>query len=43
MIRRVDGKYYVYSEKGKKLSRGYKSRDAAKNRLREIEYFKHKK
>ena len=43
MIRKVGGKYYVYSERGKKLSRGYKTKAAARHRLREIEYFKHKK
>jgi hypothetical protein len=42
MIREILGKYYVHSEKGKKLSKGYKSRKAAKERLREIEYFKYK-
>lgn len=43
MIRKVGSKYYVYSEKGKRLSRGYTSRKAAVKRLRQIEFFKHKK
>jgi hypothetical protein len=43
MIRKVDGKYFVFSEKGKKLSRGYGTRAAAQKRLRQIEFFKRKK
>lgn len=39
-IRKVGGSYYVYSSKGKKLSKGYRSRKDALKRLREIEYFK---
>jgi len=41
----VDGekKYIVTSEKGKHLSKPYDTLDAAKKRLRQIEYFKHKK
>lgn len=35
-----NGKYRVFSEKGKNLGT-YNSRDAAKKRLRQIEYFKH--
>lgn len=42
MIRKIDNKYYVYSKEGKKLSKGYPSRKEAEDRLREIEYFKHK-
>lgn len=42
MIRKIGTKYYVYSEKGKKLSRGYSSKGQAAKRLHEIEYFKHK-
>jgi hypothetical protein len=34
------GLWYVYSKKGKKLSKGYKSKKEANKRLREIEYFK---
>jgi hypothetical protein len=35
-----NGKYRVFSQKGKNLGT-YKSREAAKKRLRQIEYFKH--
>lgn len=42
MIRKQEGGYVIYSEKGKKLSRKYKSRKAAERRLQQIEYFKHK-
>jgi len=42
MIRSVGrGKYKVYSESGKALSKPL-SYKAAKKRLRQIEYFKHK-
>ena len=48
MIEKSKGGYTVYSEhkkkgKRKKLSRKYKSRKEAVKRLREIEYFKHRK
>lgn len=43
MIRKTPKGYVVYSEKGKRLSRPYKSRAQAERRLRQIEYFKHKK
>lgn len=43
MIRKTKSGYVVYSEKGKRLSRPYKSRAQAVKRLRQIEYFKHKK
>jgi hypothetical protein len=36
------GKYYVFSEKGKRLSKAYDTREEAEKRLRQIEYFKHK-
>ena len=42
-IRKIDGKYYVYSSKGKRLSRGYASKKDAVARLREIEHFKEAK
>ncbi len=37
-----DGMFVVYSEKGRKLSRKYKTEEEAKKRLQQIEYFKHK-
>lgn len=43
MIRKVNGGYKVFSEEGKALSRVLKSHDEAVKRLRQIEYFKHKK
>lgn len=42
MIRKVKGGYVVVSHKGKRLSRVYKSRKGAVERLQEIEYFKHR-
>lgn len=41
IVKRKDG-YYVVSEKGKNLGGPYKTRPAAKKRLGEVEYFKHK-
>lgn len=43
MIRKVNNGYKVYSEKGKPLSRVYKTKQEAQDRLRTIEYFKSKK
>ena len=43
MIRKVRGGYAVFSEKGKKLSRVYKTRKEAAKRLGQIEHFKKKK
>ena len=43
MVRQVKGGYKVYSEKGKPLSRTYKTKSEAQERLREIHYFKNKK
>lgn len=37
----ADG-YVIYSEKGKKLSKAYKTKEEAEKRLKQIEYFKHK-
>lgn len=42
MIRKVKGGYKVTSKSGKPMGR-YRSRAAARKRLRQIEYFKHKK
>lgn len=41
MIKEENGKFTVYSEEGKKLSRAYSSKKDAENRLAEIEKFKH--
>jgi hypothetical protein len=43
MIRKIENKYYVFSEKGRKLSKGYSTKDDAIKRLKEIEYWKNKK
>ena len=43
MIVKTKQGYVVRSETGKNLSRPYASRQEAEKRLREIEYFKHKK
>lgn len=43
MIRKVRGGYKVYSSEGKPLSKVYKTRKEALKRLRQIEYFKHRK
>lgn len=41
MIKEEDGKFFVYSKDGsKKLSKGYSTKEEAKKRLGEIEYFK---
>jgi hypothetical protein len=40
MIRKRNDKYYVYSEKGKKLGGPYKTRAEALKRLRQVEYYK---
>lgn len=44
MVKKTSGGYKVVSEKtGKNLGGPYKSKEAAKERLRQVEYFKHKK
>jgi hypothetical protein len=43
MIKKVAGGYKVLSEKGKSLGGPYKSKAAAEKRLRQVEFFKHKK
>ena len=43
MIRKVNGGYKVYSEKGKPLSRTYQTKEQAQKRLAEIDYWKNKK
>jgi hypothetical protein len=43
IVKRKDG-YHVISEKtGKNLGRPYKTRAEAAKRLRQVEYFKHRK
>jgi hypothetical protein len=43
MITKTAKGYSVKSEKGKNLGGPYKTREEAKKRLRQVEYFKHKK
>ena len=43
MIRKVKEGYKVLSEKGKNLGGPYKSKSQAEKRLRQVEYFKHRK
>jgi hypothetical protein len=42
MIRKEGDGYYVRSKKGKNLGGPYKTRKEAEDRLREVEYFKHR-
>jgi hypothetical protein len=43
MIKKVKAGYKVLSEKGKNLGGPYKTRQEAAKRLRQVEYFKHRK
>ena len=43
MIKKVKGGYKVTSRKGKNLGGPYKTRVAALKRLRQVEFFKHRK
>jgi hypothetical protein len=43
MIKKVAGGYQVVSEKGKNLGGPYKTRKEAEKRLRQVEFFKHRK
>jgi hypothetical protein len=43
MIRKTGKGFEVTSESGKRLSRPNLTRDEAEKRLRQIEYFKHRK
>jgi hypothetical protein len=44
MIKKVSGGYKVLSEDGKKnLGGPYKTKEQAQKRLRQVEYFKHRK
>lgn len=43
MIKKENGKYVLYSKDGdKKLGGPYETKEAAKEREREVQYFKHK-
>lgn len=43
MIKKVKGGYKVLSENGKNLGGPYKSKAQAEKRLRQVEFFKHRK
>jgi hypothetical protein len=43
MIKKTAGGYRVVSEKGKNLGGPYKSKKKAQERLKQVEFFKHKK
>jgi hypothetical protein len=43
MIKKVKEGYKVLSEKGKSLGGPYKTKAEAEKRLRQVEYFKHRK
>lgn len=43
MIKKVKGGYKVLSEHGKNLGGPYKSKEEAEKRLRQVEFFKHRK
>jgi hypothetical protein len=43
MINKVAGGYKVVSSKGKNLGGPYKTKKEAEKRLRQVEFFKHKK
>lgn len=42
VVKKKDG-YHVMSESGKNMGGPYKTKKEAEKRLREVEYFKHKK
>lgn len=43
MIKHVKGGYQVVSSKGKNLGGPYKNLEEARKRLRQVEFFKHRK
>lgn len=43
MIRKSNGKFFVLSKEGRKLSKGFKTKEEADKRLREIEFFVNRK
>ncbi len=42
MIKKLKDGYHVLSSRGKKLGGPYKTMDEAKQRLRQVEFFKHR-
>jgi hypothetical protein len=43
MIKKVKGGYQVLSSKGRNMGGPYKTIEEAKRRLRQVEFFKHRK
>ena len=43
MIKKVKGGYQVLSSKGRNMGGPYKTKEEAAKRLRQVEFFKHKK
>jgi len=43
MIRKLKQGYVVLSEKGRNLGGPYRSREEAEKRLRQVEFFKHRR
>jgi hypothetical protein len=43
VIKKVPGGYRVLSEKGKNLGGPYRTKTEAEKRLKQVEFFKHKK
>ncbi len=43
MIKKIRGGYHVVSGKGRNLGGPYKTLTSAKKRLRQVEFFKHRK
>lgn len=43
MIKKVKGGYQVLSSKGRNMGGPYKTLEEAKKRLRQVEFFKHRK
>ena len=43
LIKKVRGGYQVLSSKGRNMGGPYKTRDEAVKRLRQVEFFKHRK
>jgi hypothetical protein len=43
MIKKMKNGYKVFSEKGKNVGGPYKTKEEAQKRLKQVEYFKHRK